>query len=103
MFHKIKILDFSILAAISLSAVQFYIAINSSLKVLWQVYLTQHLVGPGPILGYSSDGSPMHEGTPVHMVAAYVGLCLGVLLYSIVYYRVILKLQKRESFIKAKK
>ena len=43
-------------------------------------------VGPGPILGYDSNGKPLYEGTPVHMVAGFAGLFLGVVAYSIFFY-----------------
>jgi len=53
-----------------LSTFQFISDINSSADILWQVNVMQKLIGPGAILGYASNGKPLYEGTPVHMVAA---------------------------------
>lgn len=94
MTAKVKSIGLSALGAILLSTFQFIIAINSSVDILWQVNVMQKLVGPGPILGYASNGEPLYEGTPVHMLAAYVGLGLGVLIYFLVIYFILIKMIK---------
>lgn len=86
---KIKVLAISIFAAILLSAVQFLAAMKISFNILWQVNIMQMLVGSGPLLGYDSSGQPMYEGTPVHMVVAYLGLLFGVAIYSTVFYQLL--------------
>ncbi len=89
---RIKLFFVSFLLAIAISGVQFWIAVHYSTAILWQVRLMHHLaaylLGPGPILGYS-NGQPMYEGTPVHIVAAFVGLGLGAILYWVIGYFVI--------------
>ena len=83
---KLKTIALSVFAAVLLSGIQFVVALKSSMKILWQVYIMQNLVGSGPILGYDANGQPMYEGTPVHMFAAYLGLFIGVILYTIIFY-----------------
>jgi hypothetical protein len=86
--------------AIALSGIQFWAAINFSQKILWQVYIMLQLVGPGPILGYDSSGKPLYEGTPVHMLAAYFGLFIGVLIYTIVFYLMMKRVWHNKIFKK---
>jgi hypothetical protein len=87
---KLKQIIISFLFALIVSAIQFWVAIKYSRALLWQVDLMHYLVGPGPILGYK-NGQPLYEGTPVHMVAAFVGLGLGVVVYWIIGYFLIKK------------
>ena len=49
-----------------------------------------YLVGPGPILGYK-NGQPLYEGTPVHELAAYAGIILGLVIYWYLIYFIIKK------------
>ena len=91
MSNNLKLLAISSLVAIAVSAVQFIVAINFSPDILWQVNAMYHLVGPGPFLGYATNGQPLHEGTPVQMIAAYLGLGIGVLTYSVPAYFVLSK------------
>jgi hypothetical protein len=71
-------------AALGLSGLQFWIAMKYSRNILWQVDLMHWLVGPGPLLGYDSNGKPQYEGTPVHILAAYLGLLIGFLIYAVI-------------------
>jgi len=80
----------SFILAILISSIQFLIAIQFSTSILWQVKLMHYLVGPGPILGYR-NGQPIYEGTPVHMVAGFVGLGLGAIVYWITGYFIMKK------------
>lgn len=56
----------------------------------WQSILLWHwgpiysLAGNGPILGHRPDGTPMYEGTPVHMLFGLIGLFAGFLIYPTV-------------------
>ena len=79
----------AVIAAVILSAFQIWAALNFSYEILWQVDFMQWLAGPGPILGYTEGGKPMHEGTPVHMVASYIGVILGFILYAVVIYQLL--------------
>ena len=92
-----KALAISIFAAILFSAVQFLAAMKISFNILWQVTIMQMLAGPGPLLGYDSSGQPMYEGTPVHMLAAYIGLLLGVAIYSTLIYQYLKRRHNQSS------
>lgn len=87
---KLKQILIASVFAIVVSCIQFWVGIRYSTAILWQVTLMHHLVGPGPILGYK-DGQPIYEGTPVHMVAAFVGLGLGAIVYWLVGYFIVKK------------
>jgi hypothetical protein len=87
---RLKITLIAFIFAVAISSIQFWMAIRFSNEILWQVKLMFYIVGPGPILGYE-NGQPLYEGTPIHMVAAYVGLGLGVVVYWIVSYWLIKK------------
>jgi hypothetical protein len=76
--------------ASAVSSMQFLAATRFAGAILWQVVIMQYLVGHGPILGYR-NGQPIYEGTPVHEVAAYVGLGLGVIVYWLASYLIIKK------------
>lgn len=80
---RLKQIIIPILFAIIISCFQFWIAIRFSSKILWQVTLMQNLLGHGPILGYR-NGQPMYEGTPVQMMAAYIGLGIGFIIYWLI-------------------
>jgi len=49
--------------------------------VLWPYGLLMSLAGRGPNIG--SPEQPLYEGTPVHLLAAVVGLMLSWLFYSV--------------------
>jgi hypothetical protein len=80
---RLKQIMIPILFAIGVSCVQFWVAIRFSLKILWQVTLMQNIVGHGPILGYR-NGQPMHEGTPVQVIASYIGFGIGFIVYWLI-------------------
>ena len=82
---KMKQILLSMFFAVVISSVQFWVAIRYSTAIFWLVKFMLFLVGPGPILGYR-NGQPIYEGTPVHMVAAFVGLGLGAVIYWIIGY-----------------
>jgi hypothetical protein len=48
--------------------------------VFWPVVICEHLVGPGPSTG--PPGAHMHEGTPVHMLAAVIGIAFSWMFWS---------------------
>jgi hypothetical protein len=97
--RKIKALAISISLAILLTAIQFLAAIKISSSILWQVTTVQWSValflGPGPLLGYDASGQPMYEGTPIHMVAAYIGLLFGAIVYSIIIHKIMKRLHNQ--------
>jgi hypothetical protein len=65
--------------------------------LLWHAAIPVYLVGPGPLLGYDEQGNPMYEGTPVHMLAGFVGLLLGVPIYSVASYFVLRAITRSRS------
>jgi len=79
-------LGLSVVSALVLSGVQ----IIFFAKTLWQVYIMSlffdTLFGPRPIWGYDSSGKPMYEGTPVDMVAFFLGLFIGFVIYTVIFY-----------------
>jgi hypothetical protein len=87
----------ALVSALILSGAQIWAATNLSKNLLWQSNIMVSLVGSGPILGYDASGRPMYEGTPVHMLAAYLGLLLGIVVYTLIFY---LLLNKRKQFRK---
>src|SRR6185437_5920545 len=48
--------------------------------VCWPVFICEHLVGPRPALGPA--GKHLHERTPVHMVAAAIGIAFSWMFWS---------------------
>jgi hypothetical protein len=48
--------------------------------VFWPVVICEHLVGPGPSIG--PPGAHLHEGTPVHMFAAVIGMAFSWMFWS---------------------
>jgi len=91
MKSKLKRGVYSLVAAIVLSALQLWVSAKTSLKVMWQVSLM--VPDKGPVMGYDTSGNPLYEGTPVHLVMAYTGLGLGVVVYAVVVYLLIWKLK----------
>jgi hypothetical protein len=56
-------------------------SLNALVSVfLWPVFLCEFLAGPGPSIGPPSKH--LHEGTPVHMLAAVVGVALSWMFWS---------------------
>lgn len=51
-----------------------------SVPLLWPVVVCEHLVGPGPSMG--SPGRHLHEGTPIHLLAAVVGVALSWMFWT---------------------
>ena len=92
---RMKHVLMSLLVAVVVSAIQFWVAMRYSMDLLWQVRFMHYLAGPGPILGYR-NGKPLYEGTPVHIMAAFVGLVLGAVLYWVIGYFVIKKWHNRQ-------
>jgi hypothetical protein len=50
------------------------------LVICWPVIVCELLVGPGPSIG--PPGANMHEGTPLHILAAVVGIALSWMFWS---------------------
>src|SRR6266404_3531068 len=64
--------------------------------LLWPVTACVYLVGPGPNIG--PPGKHMHEGTPVHVLAAMVGYGLSWIFYSsLVFFLLRSRSQSRRS------
>ena len=81
----------SFLCGVVITAVLTWIAYSIgndkvTLVLLWYAVIPVYLVGPGPLLGYDEQGNPMHEATPVHLLAWFAGLLLGIPIYSVVSY-----------------
>ena len=55
---------------------------RASRVLLWNAAIPVYLVGTGPVLGHDEQGEPIHEGSPVGMLAGLVGLLMGVPVYS---------------------
>jgi len=55
---------------------------------LWPIWVCERLVGPGPRLGGG------HEGTPVQVLAAFIGIALAWCFYSVLFL-FILEMRKR--------
>ena len=51
--------------------------------LLWHWEPIYSLAGNGPLLGYAQDGTPMYEGTPVHMLFGFVGMFAGFVIYPV--------------------
>jgi len=61
-------------------------------KVLyWQGYLLQNSI-PAPNLG--TPEHPMYEGTPIHVVAFFMGIPAGVIFYSLLAYVAVILLRR---------
>lgn len=70
---------------------------NVSRALMWQASILVHLVGPGPVIGHDQQGNPLHEGTPVHMLAGVVGILLGIPIYSLLTYVALRPFARRGS------
>ena len=89
-----KLVSLSLLCGIVITGVVTWIALSIgnekiSTVLLWNVVILVRLAGRGPLLGYDAEGNPMHEGTPVHLLAGVFGLLLGIPIYSVVSYFVL--------------
>ena len=84
-----------IVITVVLTATAFSLSIEAGRVILWQVTLLSILIGPGPLIGHDAQGNPEYEGTPVHMLAFFVGILLGVPIYSLLSYVVLRRLGKR--------
>jgi hypothetical protein len=56
--------------------------------VFWPVIICEHLVGPGPSIGLPSEH--LHEGTPVHVLSAAMGVASSWMFWSSLVFLVIL-------------
>jgi len=70
---------------------------NVSRVLLWHAAIPVYLVGPGSLLGHDAQGNPIYEGTPVHMLAGFIGLLLGVPIYSVGSYLVLRAIMRTRS------
>lgn len=72
-----------------------------SRALMWQAAIPVYLIGPGPVIGHDDHGAPIHEGTPVHMLAGLVGILLGIPIYSVACYFALRSLTREKSGTKA--
>jgi hypothetical protein len=88
---KIKWLLVSAMGGVLITAILFFFSeklvidvppsVEAIAKVaLWPVVLCEHLVGPGPSFGPPEKHH--YEGTPLHFLAAVVGVGLSWVFYS---------------------
>jgi hypothetical protein len=61
----------------------------------WPVVLCEHLVGPGPSIG--PPNRHLHEGTPVQLLAAVVGLNFTWMFWSSLVFLIIRRHTKRRN------
>jgi hypothetical protein len=58
--------------------------------LLWHWAPVYDLVGRGaPIAGYHNDGSPIYEGTPIHLLFGFVGYFAGFIIYPVAIFLVL--------------
>ena len=98
----LKLIFVSILIGILVTAALTWAAFSiederMSRVLLWQLKPMMYLAGPGPLLGYDAQGNPMYEGTPVHIIFGFLGLLLGVPIYSILSFVVLWVLRRSRS------
>ena len=63
--------------------------------VFWPVAVSEHFVRPGPTIGPSSQH--LHEGTPLHLLAAVVGVALSWIFWSSVAFSLIAYRSRRNT------
>jgi hypothetical protein len=76
------------IAAILLVFVRYFDNDNLTAVLLWHWGPIYSLAGNGPLLGYRPDGTPLYEGTPIHLVFGLIGYLAGFLIYPIIIYLV---------------
>jgi hypothetical protein len=55
----------------------------------WQSNLLTWLVQPGPIVGYTSDGTRQFEGNPIWLVMVFGGMASGIPIYTTCVYLIL--------------
>jgi hypothetical protein len=98
----LKLIFISILIGILTTAALTWAAFSIedervSRVLLWQLKPVMYLAGTGPLLGYDAQGNPMYEGTPVHLIFGFLGLLLGVPIYSVLSFAVLWVLRRARS------
>ena len=91
---RAKLVILSIVCGVIITAVLIWAsaAIGNekvSSVLLWNAAIPVYLVGTGPVLGHDVQGEPIHEGSPVGVLAGLVGLLMGVPVYSAASYFVL--------------
>jgi hypothetical protein len=84
----------------ALTTAAFYIDSEPAYVVLlWQfqllVLLHNLVLGPGPLLGHDAQGQPIYEGTPVIFFVLFIGILIGVPIYSCLSYFVMTRWERR--------
>jgi len=68
--------------------------------LLWHWAPIYDLAGSGPVIGHHADGTPIREGTPVHILFALLGLVAGFVIYPTVVYVGLTVAEKLKSGLK---
>lgn len=88
-FRPTRLLGWGLVSGIGIQALLAWIVAHMrsdtfASVLLWNVWLLGLLAGPGPVIGHDSSGRPLHEGTPIHVLMAFIGLAFGVAVYSVI-------------------
>lgn len=78
----------SIIAGFLFAGVLLLIGVNTATEeirsvLLWHWKPIYSLAGNGPLLGHTADGTPIYEGTPVHVLFGLLGMFAGFMIYPV--------------------
>jgi hypothetical protein len=82
---------YSVIIGVAITAFGFvaaFVTAGSNLKHIfyWQGYLLQNLI-PAPNIGTAQN--PVYEATPLHVVAFFLGIPVGVVVYSLLSFAIL--------------
>lgn len=101
--RKILATALTFVSAIVISGALFWISGRFIRGILSKNYLTQILVGEGPIIGYNADGTPLYEEISLQGLFYYFGIMIFIIILTYLFYRMMIRKKKKAKKIKGAK
>lgn len=94
---KITITVFTLIGTVVISGILFALSGRFIKSILSKNYLTQVLVGKGPIIGYNADGIPMYEEISTRGLFYYFATMVFIIMLTYIFYRILIKKRKKKK------
>lgn len=93
-FKKILVTALTFITAVIITGTLFGLSGGFIKDILKKNYITQFIVGRGPVIGYDANGIPLYEEISLRGLAVYFGLMILIMILTYIFFRIMTKKKK---------